>query len=109
MQNFLNKAGKSAIKMTNLAGSKATELVEVGKLKSKLNDVNQAKTLAKKDIGDYCYHLYQDGKITDENIIELCKKIDAAIEHAAEIEMQIQQAKDEYNAKTEIADPSLND
>ena len=109
MQNFLEKAGKSASKMASRAGNKASELVEVGKLKSKLNDVNKAKQETKKDIGEYCYHLYQDGKIEDANIIEMCEKIAAAIEHAAEIEAEIEQAKAEYAAKNEVADPSLND
>lgn len=109
MQSFLNKAGKSATKVANMAGNKATELVEVGKLKSKLNDVNQAKTMAKKDIGDYCFNLYQEGKLTDPVIIDLCDRIAAAIEHAAEIEEQIEKAKADYAAKNEVADPSLND
>ena len=57
MQDFLNKVGKKASRAADIAGNKASEIMEVTRLKSKLNDVNQVKNAAKKDIGDYCFSL----------------------------------------------------
>ena len=109
MQDFLNKVGKKASRAADIAGTKASELMEVTKLKSKLNDVNQVKNAAKKDIGDYCFTLYEAGKIDDPNIVELCRKIEAAIEAAESIESEIEAARAEYAARIDPGDPNLND
>lgn len=109
MQDFLNKVTKQASKAANMAGNKASEMLEVTKLKSKLSDVNEVKKVTKNEIGEYCYDLYKEGSITDTHIINLCKKIDAAAEAAAEIERQIEKAKAEYAAKNASEGPNLND
>ena len=109
MQDFMNKVGKKASRAADIAGNKASEIMEVTRLKSKLNDVNQVKNAAKKDIGDYCFSLYEAGKIDDPNIIELCKKIESAIEAAEHIESEIEAAKAEYAARMDAGDPNLND
>ncbi len=107
--DFLNKAGKQALKIARKAGNKTTELVELGKLKSKLSDVNQAKKLAISDIGEYCYNQYKEGKIDDITIIEFCEKINAANEAIAQIESEIEATKAEYAEKNEDDGPNLND
>lgn len=109
MQDFLNKVGKHASKAANMAGNKATEMLEVTKLKSKLSDIKEVQRATKKEIGEYCYDLYKEGNVTDTHVINLCKKIDAAVAAADEIERQIEKAKAEFAAKNESPDPSLND
>ena len=109
MQDFFDKVGKQAIRAGNIAGNKASEMLEISKLKTKLNDVTQSRTLAKKEIGEYCYNMYKEGKINDPNILEFCRQIDATFEAAEEIERQMEAARAEYAAKVEVADPSLND
>ncbi|MDO4394169.1 MAG: hypothetical protein Q4C80_07130 [Bacillota bacterium] len=109
MQDFLNKVGKKASRAADIAGNKASEVMEVTRLKSKLNDINQVKNAAKSDIGGYCFTMYKSGKIEDPNIIELCKKIESAIEAAEHIESEIEAAKAEYAARIDSGNPSLND
>ena len=59
MQSFLNKIGKTAGAAANKAGSKANELLEIGKLKGKISTEKQNIKATKAAIGDYCYDLFQ--------------------------------------------------
>lgn len=99
MAGFLDKLGKAASDAATKAGNKAGELMEVGKLKSRINSSKQDMGLAMKEIGEYYYGLYEEGKVEDEKVKELCSKIKACYEEIAELEKQIQLAKDEYDAK----------
>ncbi len=96
MQNFLNKVGKTATDVAGKAGNKASELIEVGKLKSKISAKKQEAASAKKEIGNYCYGLFEQGGIDDSVILDLCKKIKSCKEEIADLEQQIQDTKDSY-------------
>lgn len=96
MQNFLNKVGKTATDVAGKAGNKASELIEVGKLKSKISAKKQETASAKKEIGNYCYGLFEQGGIDDSVILELCEKIKSSKEEIADLEQQIQDTKDSY-------------
>ncbi len=101
MQSFLNKVGKTATNAANKAGNKASEMIEVGKLKGKISSQKQDINTAKRDIGEYCYEMFKDGKIDDDRIKELCAKIEAAEAAIAEMDIQIEAVKEEYKAKKE--------
>lgn len=101
MQSFLNKVGKTATAAANKAGNKASEMIEVGKLKGKISSQKQDINTAKRDIGEYCYELFKDEKIDDDRIKELCAKIEAAESAIAELEVQIDAVREEYKAKNE--------
>ena len=75
MQNFFNKIGKTASEAASKAGSKASELMEIGKLKGKITTKKQYIGNTKKDIGAYCYELFEAGDIKDPRIEELCEQI----------------------------------
>lgn len=100
MQNFLNKVGKTATAAANKAGNKANELIEIGKLKSKISSQKQDMAAAKREIGEYCYALFNEDKIDDEKIKGLCEKIVACEAAVAELEQQIADVKDDYNTET---------
>lgn len=105
MQEFLNKLGKTASTAASRAGNKAGEIIEIGKLKSRVSAKQQDIGTAKKEIGAYCYQLFKDGKIEDPAIKESCEKIAACIDEIDELEKQIQDTKDEYRSKNQ--DPTL--
>ena len=65
MQNFFNKIGKTASEAASKAGSKASELMEIGKLKGKITTKKQYIGNTKKDIGAYCYELFEAGDIEE--------------------------------------------
>lgn len=109
MQSFLNKVGKTASEAASRAGNKANELMEVGKLKSKVGSKKQDMGLAKKEIGDYCYDLYTEGKIDDAQIIALCEKIKAYGAEIEELERQIKVCRDDYKAKNGEDFPTVDD
>lgn len=106
MQDFLSKLGKTATAAASKAGNKAGELMEVGKLKGKISSKKQDIGLVKKEIGEYCYQLFNDGKMGDEKIVEFCEKIQVFYEEIAELENQIQIAREDYKEKSE-EDPTL--
>lgn len=94
MQNFLNKVGKTATDVAGKAGNKASELIEVGKLKSRISAKKQEAASAKKEIGSYCYGLFEQDAIDDSVIVELCEKIKSCKDEIADLEQQIQDVKD---------------
>lgn len=98
MKNFLDKLGKTASEAASKAGDKASELIEIGKLKSKISSKKQDISLAKKEIGDYCYSLFESetiNEIDNERIIEICEKIKAYTEEIQDLQEQIESVKDE--------------
>lgn len=96
MQDFFNKAGKTASAAANKAGSKAGEMVEVGKIKSKISSQKQEMVSAKREIGQYCYDLFKDEKIADDNIKALCEKIKGCEDEIAKLEHEIKLVKEDY-------------
>ena len=105
MQEFLSKLGKTASTAASRAGNKAGEIIEIGKLKSRVSAKQQDIGTAKKEIGAYCYQLFKDGKIEDPAIKEFCEKIAACIDEIDELEKQIQDTKEDYRSKNQ--DPTL--
>ena len=100
MKDFLNKMSRTASTAANKAGSKANELIEIGKLKAKIGSQKQDIAEAKRDIGEYCYGLFKDQKLEDEKIKEFCEKISSCEAAIADLQKQIDAVKDDYNTET---------
>ena len=101
MQNFLNKVGKTASAAANKAGSKASEMIEVGKVKNKISSQKQTINEAKRKIADYCYDQFKAGNIDDENIKTFCEAIQDCEKIIADLESEIETIKAEYNIEVE--------
>ena len=99
MAGLFDKISKAASSAATMAGNKAGEMMEVGKLKSRISSTRQDMGIAMKEIGEYCYGLYEEDKIEDEKIKELCDRIRDCQVQITELEKQIQMAKDQYDAK----------
>ena len=93
MQDFLNKLGKTAAAAAEKAGDKAGELIEVGKLKSKISSEKSDIASAEKEIGRYCYDLFKKGKLKDKTIKELCERMETCYNDIEELEKQIREEK----------------
>lgn len=102
MRDFFDKVSKSAVSAANKAGNKAGELMEVGKLKAQIAAQKQDMSAIKKEIGDYCFKLYEEGKIEDEKIKEFCSRLADINEIVEDLEKQIGSVKDEYAAKSDM-------
>ena len=111
MQDFLNKLGKTASNAASVAGSKAGELMEVGKLKSKISTLRSDINTIKKEMGDYCLKQYDAGCLTDETLEMLCGKIVEMEQEIEDLEEKVEETKAEYQAKKYADDdgPNLND
>lgn len=99
MQSFFNKVGKTAASAASKAGNKAGELIEIGKLRGKISSQKQDINSAKRDIGEYCYDLFKEGKLGDDNIKELCDRIESCEKMIKELEEKIEEIKKEYDAE----------
>lgn len=102
MKEFLSKVTKSATDAANKAGNKASELIEVGKIKAQVAAQKQDAVAVKKEIGEYCFKLYEEGKIEDEKIKEFCARIADINEVIEDLEKQLESVKDEYSAKSSM-------
>ena len=109
MQDFLNKAGKTAGAAVNKVGNKASELIEVSKLKAKISSEKQDISNLKKDIGEYCYSLFADGQQVDDNIREYCEKISACEVMIEELQQHISDVKERYRSGSEGNDADDSD
>lgn len=99
---FLDKVSKTAAAAAGKAGNKAGELLEVGKLKAQIASQKQEISSVKKEIGDYCYSMFDGeelGSLDNDKIKDLCLKIAVANAAIAELEGKIEAAKDERDAK----------
>ncbi|MBQ9016112.1 MAG: hypothetical protein IJ109_08315 [Firmicutes bacterium] len=101
MQDFLSKLGKSASNAASRAGNKAEEIKEVSKLKSRITSARSDIGIAKKDIGDYCYKLFKEGKLEDPEIIELCEQIRDSYEEIDNMERMIEETREEYRERAD--------
>lgn len=100
MKSFLNKVGKTATAAASKAGNKASELIEIGKIKGKISSQKQDMAEAKRKIGEHCYELFKAEKIEDERIKELCETIAACEALISDLEQRIEDVKDDYNTET---------
>ena len=108
MQDFLSKLSRSATNAANRAGNKAEEIKEVSKLRSRISSARSDIGIAKKDIGDYCYKMFKEGKLEDPEIIELCEQIRDSYEEIENMERMIEETRDEYREKAnEIGNDTL--
>ena len=101
MQEFLSRLGRTAATAASRAGNKAGEVIEVGKLKSRISGRRQDIENTKKEIGEYCYELFRSGRLENTAVKELCEKISDCLSEIDELEDQIRDTKDEYKAKNE--------
>lgn len=101
MQDFFNKLGKTAVDVANKAGNKAEELVEVGKLKSKVSSLKSDLSGTKKELGERCYDLFRDDENADDTVKSLCEKIDSLKDEIASLEEEISNVRSEYKEKRE--------
>ena len=109
MQNFFNKISKTASEAASKAGSKASELMEIGKLKGKITTKKQYIGNTKKDIGAHCYELFEAGDIKDPRIEELCEQIKAYSEEIEALEAEIEEVKEKYRVKNDEDDPAAEE
>ena len=101
MQDFLNKVGKTASAAANKAGNKASEMIEIGKVKSKISSQKQTINEAKRKIADYCYDQFKAGNIDDEKIKTFCEAIQECEAVITSLEKDIEDIKADYNIDEE--------
>ena len=104
LQGFLSKIGKTASNAASKAGNKAEELKEVSRLKSRISSARSDIGIAKKDIGDYCFKMFKEGKIDDPTITELCEQIRDSYEEIENMEKMIEETREEFREKSESID-----
>ena len=101
MQDFISKLTRSASHAASRAGTKAEELKEISKMKSRISSARSDIGIAKKDIGDYCFKLYKEGRIEDPTIVELCEQIRDSYEEIENMEKTIEETREEYREKAD--------
>ncbi len=88
---LLDKLGELAKNV----GDKTNELIETGRLSSRAKSEENAIDALKKELGQYIYSQYLEGRQYDETVMEQCRNIQAAEEAVAELYAEIQKRKEE--------------
>lgn len=94
MQDFLSKASKLAKTTASKAADKAGDLVEIGKIKAKINSSKSEIANLEKKIGAYYYEQYMEGAAVDAAIGEMCQEIRRQNELIEELEEKIENVKE---------------
>ena len=89
--DLFKNLGDKAKSTAKIVGEKSSDLMEVGKLKMSIsqleNDIRRAKT----DIGNIFYNAYANGgDIPNEEIISLCEEIKDKYDDIEELEEKIE-------------------
>lgn len=82
----LSAAAKTAKETANTA-------IEIGKLNLKIKSENDSIERFKGQIGDLMWAQYQEGSVTDPQVVALCESIAAANETIDELHRQIAEAR----------------
>ena len=101
VQGFLSKLGRTASNAASKAGNKTEELKEVSRLKSRISSARSDIGIAKKDIGDYCFKMFKEGKIDDPTVKELCEQIRDSYEEIENMERMIEETREEFREKSD--------
>ena len=95
MQDFFNKAGKAAKNTASKAADKAGDLVEIGKLKSKINSANAEISATEKKIGKYYFNQYMEGTAVDAAVGAMCEDIKEQMDLIRDLEEKIAEVKED--------------
>ncbi len=75
------------------AANKTEDAIEIARLNSKINAENNKISAVKMCIGEYCWARYTAGASLDEEIMNLCSKIEELLRNIANAESEIQSIK----------------
>ena len=92
------KAGLSEVAKT--VGTKSEQLVNVSKLHLKKTNLSNELKATYLEIGKKVYEEKKAGADFSEDIVQLCQKVDMGLEAIAEVEAQIEEAKESGNEAT---------
>jgi division protein CdvB (Snf7/Vps24/ESCRT-III family) len=90
---FLKDLGKKISEGVQDATEKASELVEITKLKSSISRENDAINETKKQIGEKIFAMFKTGQSLPEVITEDLKNIDTRLQTITDIEAKIAEIK----------------
>lgn len=92
--SLLKNLGNKAMSTAKVVGSKSQEMVEVGKLKIQINQLESDITKLKTEIGEIVYNSHANEQVLDEEqIVTLCNNIDAKYSEIEGLKERIQDVK----------------
>ncbi len=92
---FAKNAGGKTSDFLKTATDRADDMIEIGKLKTKINAAKKSAEDAKLRLGEYCYQKYRDNSDLDDNERELYSAISKAEDEAAALFAEIEKIKSE--------------
>lgn len=90
MANFMNKVGNMAKK----AADKTGDMVEIGKLNTKILSQQKSISSLKEKIGEIVFEQYQQGEALPEGIEALCQQIEETKQTITTLQQEIQEIKE---------------
>ena len=92
--SILKNLGNKAMSTAKVVGSKSQEMVEVGKLKIQINQLESDITKLKTEIGEIVYNAQSnEQELDEEQIVSLCNNINAKYHEIEGLREKIQEVK----------------
>ncbi len=92
--SILKNLGNKAMSTAKVVGSKSLEMVEVGKLKIQINQLESDITKLKTEIGEIVYNAQtNEQELDEEQIVSLCNNINAKYSEIEGLKEKIQEVK----------------
>ena len=94
--SLLKNLGNKALNTAKVVGSKSQDIMEIGKLKMKISQIEGEIKKLKGEIGEVVYNAYVNGLGSpSEQVVSLCENINAKYAEIEELKLKIQQVQND--------------
>ncbi|NLM44137.1 MAG: hypothetical protein GX201_09025 [Clostridiales bacterium] len=94
--SLLKNLGNKALNTAKVVGSKSQDMMEIGKLKMQISQVEGEIKKLKSEIGEVVYNAYANGLGSpSDQVVSLCDSINAKYGEIEELKLKIQQVQND--------------
>lgn len=94
--SFLKNLGDKALNTAKVVGNKSQDMMEIGKYKMQINQIEGEIKKMKTEIGEVVYNAYVSGQSSpSEQVVGICNNISAKYAEIEELKEKIQQVQND--------------
>lgn len=95
--SFLKNLGDKALNTAKVVGNKSQDMVEIGKYKMQITQIEGEIKKMKTEIGEVVYNAYIKGEASpSEQVVSICNNITAKYDEIEELKVKIEDVKNDW-------------
>lgn len=92
--SFLKNLGDKALNTAKVVGNKSQDMMEIGKYKMQISQIEGEIKKLKLEIGEVVYNAYTNGlESPSEQVVDICNNISAKYNEIEELKVKIQEVQ----------------